>query len=118
MHIERRIGIGWGELNVLVPRLRRKAAERRQQMAVARESRRVQDGRGRMRLRLLLLHVFPSRAMTFFALDAERKSSVAIAVGWRGKPLKIGCVTLQATRNDGAIEIGEAVAIAGAVHPA
>src|ERR1700733_14041945 len=132
MHIERRIGIGWRELNVLVQRLAGKVGERRLQLTavagvapgaliqlpVAGESRRVQDGRGGLRVRLLLLYVFPSRAMTLFALDAEGISSVAVAVGGRRKGLKIGRVALQAARNDSALEICKAVAIAGAVHPA
>src|ERR1700722_16668440 len=97
MDIERRVGIGGWEFNVLVQRLAGKVREPRlQRLAVAGvapgalihlpfagESRRVQDGRGGFRIQLRLLHVFPSRAVTFFTLDAKGESSVAVAVGWR-----------------------------------
>ena len=87
VNIQRRIGIGRREMNVFVQRIAGKVRKPGQQrlavtgvapraeihLPVAREVRRVQDGCDGARLGFFLLHMFPSRAMTFFALDAEGK---------------------------------------------
>ena len=95
MDIQRRIGIGRRKMNVLVQRIAGKVRKRRQQsltvagvapgaeihLPVARESCRVQDGRGGRRLGFLLFDMFSSRAVTFFALDAEGKGGGAVTIG-------------------------------------
>lgn len=62
--------------------------------------------------------VFPSRAVTLLTLNAKGNVCVVVAIGRRREGFDVGGVTLQATRNDRPLEVGEAVAIAGAVYPA
>ena len=67
---------------------------------------------------LFALHVFPSRAVTLFALNAEGKTGGVVAIGGRRKCIEVGRMTLKATGDNGTLEIGEAIAIAGAVYRA
>ena len=55
--------------------------------------------------------------MTFFALDTEREVRGAVPVDRRRQSLKVGRVAFQASRDDGAVKVSEAISITGAVHP-
>ena len=89
-------------------------------LAIAGEVGRVLDGGIGVWLSFGLLagDVFPSRAVTLFALNAEGIAGDVIAVGGRGLGFEPGGVTLQTAGDDGALEVGYAVAVAGTVDPA
>jgi hypothetical protein len=55
--------------------------------------------------------------MAPLASDTENHVALIKAVGWRRKWFEVSAVALQATRNDGLIEVRKAVGIAGTVDP-
>ena len=88
-------------------------------LAIAREVCWIQDRTScrRRRFRFLQFDMFSSRAMTLFAADAQRESRGAVLIDRRRQSFKVRGMTLQATRNNLAVEVGKAIAVAGAVDP-
>src|ERR1700753_2164265 len=89
-------------------------------LAIARDVRGIQNcgGRGRRRLRSLPVNGFPARAIALLATDTQSKAGSDVFVDGGRQSLEIGRVTLQAARDDGPVEVSEAISIARTVDPA
>src|SRR3989449_7898139 len=65
----------------------------------------------------MTLGVLATRTVTLLTNDTRHKASLAVTIVGRRERLKVTCVTLKTTSNDGTAKIRDPVPVPGAVDP-